>query len=472
MGGQIRNRLVATTFLVVAGTIVPGIAQDVGERAVDGAQREGRWATLGFESGLEVDDNLDLNVNSPGVSTTFTNQFALEFGKSTQVDRLVFGLTGDLRYEAQPDEDNELLLLSPRASVIYNRFGINSSLRLSGDIRRRDLSRTEEFGADIDGDGIDDVFDLLTGSGFLIASNLGFRYVHGLNAPIRLAFSANVLDQSYDVDNDLLFDDSQTVDFAVEGEFRFTPVTTGLASFSLNNFTADDITDTERETTRVNVGLRHEYAGIWTFEGTVGLAEIVTSRSTARNDAVDDGSDINLLATRRLTYGSAFGELTRLLRVSGERTTLRFGGAYDLPDGSLTGSVGRTVLEGGAGEWLFGLTYLKELKDGQLSTTLNRSVRSSSDVAQTDRLVTDLSLDYLKRINTSQALRIGLDRSEVDSSVDSVVTSQFSATYSYGLTRDWDVNLGYQHRRTNISAGRTASSNSLSLTLSRDFDLF
>lgn len=485
MGGLRKSRLVATTILSAMAVILPAGAQDFGDddliNETEEERPDGRYATLTYGVGFETDDNLGLNRTSVGSTTSFSNDYELEFGFSTPASSIDFRFAGEFLSEDSPTLGDRLFLNDPTASVDYLKESARSTLALSANVDRSDLDRLQRIGVDTDGDGEDDTIEIIEGSvvgGSVTDTALRARYTFGIDTPIRYSISFSLLDRAFSSSTNTL--DGTVVDAGIDtrsynlfmsARARLSPVTFGTLSYVRSELDEQANDNAEVNTQRLTFDLEHTYANIWTFNAGVGLVDIEETSDSGLDDEDEEGIDLELRATRELSWGSAFASAEREVRVSGDRTTFLVGAEYELRDGALSATFGTTDSDFGGQSFLASLDYQKQLKTSQFVASLDRSIQATVDADQSDELITSLSLSYLYQINTAQRLFLGLSYTDISTSGLDENEAEFQARFSQQLTRDWDLNVGY--RRVETDNGFVdASSNVLFLNVTRELSLF
>lgn len=156
-------------------------------------------------------------------------------------------------------------------------------------------------------------------------------------------------------------------------------------------------------------------------------------------------------------------EGTRYALNAGLRRELPLG-AIDLTIGVARGTSGGTAVVGSA-------AISRRMPLGTLGAQLRRSYSSGSD--DTERLVTAISANWGQQLTPLAGLSLDLAYIETNDSVtdQSVTSATLGATFSYTLTPDWSLDLGYRRRFRDDDAAGTgwAASDSVFLGVGRSF---
>ena len=174
--------------------------------------------------------------------------------------------------------------------------------------------------------------------------------------------------------------------------------------------------------------------------------------------------------TRELANGTVGVLLDRFtFSINGSRTTLSFSRAMDLPSGQLSASLGATQGDVGSAEIIGSLDYTRTLARGKILARLDRSVSTSTN--GDDVLATRAELGYTMDVSPVSAIAFGVDYLAIDTTGTGEKTDRtgFRAVYTHSLTEDWGLSAGYEHLRRDSNVDGKANSNSVFLTLERDF---
>lgn len=411
--------------LSVAGAVV--LAQDGGP---------GPRLTFGLSQTIDVNDNLDLDVDSKG--NTVQSLTGLSFGLSSQtpISSLELFAGTALRFSSGPDsdEDVEFDLDGTRIGLSYDREVTSAALSVNGRYTMDQIDTTltlADFGS---GDEVPEDFSLLRGTGMRRSLSLGATLSLGLDDPIRYELSARVRALRYTDTSDPSLYNNERLRVGVAAVARLSPVLSGRLGLSYGTFSTDNPKRrNEGDDIDINLGLTRDLEN-----GSLGLSVFA--------DTFTDDSD------------NRFGfSLSRSL---------------DLPDGSLAASIGATQVDGADPELTGRVTWAKTLPNGGLNLSANQSVRNNSD--NEPQYVTGLRFGYARDLDPLSQL--GLDISYVQTEnvrapVDTTTAASISAIYSRSLTPDWALDVGYTYRQRDENDEGMARSNAVFLGLRRSWEL-
>jgi len=264
-----------------------------------------------------------------------------------------------------------------------------------------------------------------------------------------------------------------------------------------------------RQQARISAALRGGEGGPFGYGLRAAYTRVdysdVSSASLFDSDRLDLGADLRLdvAADRRVTLGARYSLYEDDDPATGRRETLGLtaGIAVDRPLGTLSLALGADVIEEGtrftvstgldralplggvtlrigatrsAGGEL-GLTgeagFARELPLGRIGARLSRSYSAGANDAET--LVTSVSADWQQELTPLAG--VTLDIAYIDSqdtrTDETLSTASLGATFSYALTPDWSLDLGYRRRFRNDEAAGTgwASSDTVYLGVGRSF---
>jgi len=449
--------------LALAGAIL--VAGGTAAGAQDAAPA-GRVLTFGISSDFRVSDNLNLDLVSPGTATVWDTRLSFGFLTETRTSRFALGLDGVVRLADVPGADTAVRLDDPGLTLGYSREAANSRLSFDAELRRTNLDFIDPLDlADID------PTDLVTDTGRREIRRATLAFETGINDPLGFLVELDHSERLYTGTTDPELFDRRTDTVEATARMRLSPVAEGRVTAALEEYRAEDAPGTERTTRSLSLGLSYQVAPDTTLDAEIGSEEIEERLAVPPGTTTDRGAFGTLALTRRLPNGTLGLTLERSFSPDGARTTLSASRALDLPAGSLAFSLGASRGERGDTEAVASLDYLQRLPDGEFTAALAREVSTDDDGE--DVLTTRAELGYSHRLTPISSVAFGLDHVETDDLGSGTVTpadrSSFTATYTHALTRDWDLSAGYEYRRRSTTGGGDAHSNTVFVTLERDF---
>ena len=157
----------------------------------------------------------------------------------------------------------------------------------------------------------------------------------------------------------------------------------------------------------------------------------------------------------------------------GWSNALRVGRSFTLPGGDrFDGDLGVSARSGGSARLVGSMRYAKALPTGRLEARFDRGVSLNANNVDVASTLVGLTLSH--EISAVSDLSVRADYSRTDGGTLGGVTNAASrqairASYSRDLTRDWSLETGYQYRHLRDGSSRSASSNSVFLTIGRTF---
>ncbi len=456
-----------------------GVGAAQGERGLGGVT-----LSFGVAERLEASDNQALRVDSDGGTGTATTD--LSFGIRSETPTDFIALDGGFKVRAiggagssgRGTSGFDTSVDEPRLAFRFAREGARSAASLtarylSADIAYLDL--TDEIGTDPIDPGFDPGGPIVVPGDADLIRGTGTRASYGFDgtldlfedAPVGLALAAgiNVLDYSDVTANDLV--NTRRSRAAATVVLRFSPVTEGRVGVRTTVYDADNAIETHRETNTLDVGVTRTISDAATLDATLGYSTVDTFTNTDPRGRTEGVTGRVGLALDR-PNGTATAEITADTTQSGTRTGFRLGRSFELPAGSIGATLGATKAEGGDPKLAGSLTYRRDLPSGGLTARLSRDVRTGND--DTDRLATAATLGLTQRINDVSALGFTLAYLHSDpGGGDTTDRTSFNATWSRDITADWSLAAGYRYRSRDEDPGGKATSNTVFLTLSRDF---
>ncbi len=456
------RKTIKIALLATAATLWPTFAspQQGGAGTSGGLQVD-----IGVKSTVRVDDNFKLKPGSPG--TTTISDTALSFGLTSQGSAYDFSLlgTGVLRFADIPGRSVSGFE-DPTLRLRFVADSLNSRLTLTGRYRNVDREFLDPFQVEQEEQQLG---TLVADGGTLKETNAGLKYELGLNAPLGFVFDLSHADRDYsNVTSTQLFD-NRTDKGKATVLMRISPVTTLNASTALTNYSADDLRQTDRTTTDYSLGLTQEVNPVLTLDASLGHTQVETD--TLLGTTTTSGLVGSLSLTKTLDNGTLFGTLGSSRNQNGERITLSFGRDLQLPTGNLRAVIGYTSADTGGSAVIGSVAYAKQLPDGTLSLSLNRTASTNS----LDQEVVDtrVSAGYRHDINAISRLGINFNWGETKDTgatgAQTIKTSNLTASYDRDLTSDWTMSGGVTLRHRFETGVGNARSTALFLSLGRNF---
>ena len=462
----------ASIILIGGGCGVGGfgsaIAQNVADVAVEDAATQtggtgGTLLTFGVSSKLGVSDNYNLAITSPRTSTILDTTLSFGYLSETAIDRFAFDIDGVLRASDLSGVGSDVRFDDTNAALSYSREGANSRFSATADYNRVNLDFLDPFTFANLSDAT-----LVNSTGRLADLNAGLRFETGLNDPLGFGIELGHQETAYSDTIDPGLFDTRTDTAALTSRLRLSPVAEARARLSQENYRADDLTNTDRTTRALSFGLAYALSPVTTLDASVGTQTIETVGA-----GKTQGTFGTVILTRALTNGSAGLILDRSFGIEGGRTTLSANRSMDLPSGTLAYSLGVTQGELGGTEIIGAIAYSQTLPRGGLTASLDRSVESST--SGNDILTTNAALGYTLALTPASGLSLDFDYAQVENvgsgTTSNTNRSSLRAEYTRELTPNWDLSAGYEYQRRVTEGAGTANSNTLFMTLGREFSI-
>ena len=458
IGGAVKRQRISqsvalASMLSVVGGFGPAGAQD--------AETGGTILTFGFETELSISDNYNLELVAPGTSTVLDTTLSFGYLSETATDRFAFDSNGVLRGSDLPGTGGDVRFDDLGVAVSYDREGANSRLSVSADYTKADLDFIDPF--EFIEDGV-----LVNGSGQREIRSARLNFDTGINDPLGFGIELSHRDLDYSNTTDPNLFDTRRDSVALTARLRLSPVLNGRVRVSQEDFSADDLVLTDRRTRALSFGATYEISPVTTLDVDLGTENIADS--VAGSSRGSFGS-VNL--NRALANGSAGLVLDRSFGTEGGRTTVSVNRSMDLPSGTLAFSLGVTKGELGGTGIIGNIDYGQTLPRGELTASLGRRVTSGSD--GNDVLTTNAAIGYTMPATAVSNLSFDFGYVQVeDVGTGGTLTTDrttLRAAYTRELTADWNLSAGYEHQRRFTEGSGTAQSNTVFMTLGREFSI-
>lgn len=453
--------------------VSPGLPSAFGPRSggpvAAGPTEGGLRVRLRLEQRFGTGQNLGLEIPEEGRTSLATTAFDLGVESENEVQKLSFVVGGSLRFGDIAEGNNTSTgLTDPRVGLRYVREGANAQFNLDGFYRESDIALTGPVWSFLDAEG-----DIILPRDYSFLQGSGQRQAYGFNAvldlgrdtPLGVLLTAGANGVNYQNSTAGLSDYDQT-DLGITPRFRFNSVTTGVIDLGLTNYKSGTL---ERETTTYEVGFDRELDSVSTFGLRLGTTDVKTTEFGIDTTVSGPSGSINY--NRTLSNGQFSASYQQTQNQDGNLATLSVFRSLDLPNGSLSGSIGVAKQESADPQPIGSLTWRQQGATGSFDLSFNRYVGLSSDDEYT--LTNVFAAGYTYEINAISSLRIdvGSTLSDATAVSNKIRRANAALVYSRELTDDWQMNAGLTYSlRDETTVGR-ADSNGVFFTIGRNFDL-
>jgi hypothetical protein len=461
-----RSILRAASAAAAAGTLSLSISPAT-------AQEGGLQLDFGIEHRLESTDNLALDV--PGEGRTTRASTALSFALESATRTQQFSLSGSaaLWLSEEPGSGSDARIARPALRLTYGRQSANAALSFDARYREEQVEFLTPFdaddeGADGEGDGSGDAdpgaSTDITGTGQRINYGAKARLKLGTAAPLGLMLDAGLREVEYSGTTDPDLVDSSRRNLAATTRLRISPVTEG--SVALSYATYEDSDDTERDTSAVNFGVKHELSPATRFEAALGYAVVDTDE--AGTASREEGSTARFGIEYDMPDGSIVADFASTIDQNGAQRTLSFGRDLERRSSKISARLGLSDTSDRGTDLIGALSWQQALPTGAIEARLARRVQSVGDDGY--QLRTLVSLGYARDINPVSVIGFDLDYAWFDEiGANSVTQGTVTATYSRAVNADWNMNFGAKYRLRDEDTVGEATSTGVFISLSRDF---
>ncbi|WP_050929930.1 hypothetical protein [Aestuariivita boseongensis] len=437
------------------------------------SEAQGSVLEFGISSTLSATDNYRLLLNGDDSAEFFDTRLTLGYINRRDSDVFRFNLGGVVRAIEAPG-NGARTLDDITAGIGYDREGANSRFTFGVDYRLVSVNFLNPFDLDFGddplepGDFIDDVGD---------REQFGarFSFETGVNDPIGFIFDGRYrkIDYTDTTDPDLY--NTEVISLGGTTRFTLSPVTEGRIALRLSDYKAEDSFDTDRQTTSVGLGLRHELSSTDTLDISIGRRRIETEETIlgVRQLDTERGLIGSIDLTRELALGTIGTSFDVSQSVNGQTETWLVSRAMPLPRGALEISLGLANDVANRTRPVGALRFQHEMATSTLTASIERSV--STTLRSEETATTRASLGYTYEINSISVLGFSLNYVDINQAggpaINDVNRTDFRATYARDLTRDWQLLTGYEYQEREEAGVGSASSNRIFMTLERKFSI-
>lgn len=427
-----------------------------------------------FSSTLRASDNYGLDEDSPGDSYFWDNRLGFGYRTTTGVSTFTLDGGATLRFADLPDRDYDPDVDDIDLNLGYVRDGANARLTTEASYNRSEIAFFDPLSR------LDDDLDELEGED-LIQDNTGTRETWGadimletgLSDPLGFSLGYSNRTRNYIDTVDPDYYDSETNTYTAAARLILSPVATTTLTLTQEDYTNEDVEETDRTARTASLGLTYLVSPVLTFDGSLGYSEIETEENIGltdlRSTEKKDGLVGTLGLTRALPTGSIGVAFQQTVDEDGDRSTLRVTRAMELPNGSLQMSLGATKGEESDTGFVGDLAYVRDLPNGNFRATLSQDIGTDDDEAEETRTRATLGLSHDLTALSSMDLSVNYIDISSDGPEGDRSRGQFRAAYNHDLTSEWQLSGGYTYTRATEDTEDDATENAIFLTLKRSF---
>ena len=453
-----------------------GVALPAPAQQGAGPEAGGPVLTFGIRTTASATDNYNLDPDREEETALFDTRLSVGYLHTRPNDVLRLDAAGLLRADTPPGVDNSFD--NRTLSLGYDRQGADAALSFGTSYRLTSVNSRDPFDADRDPeeDPIDET-DLIRDRGDEETLDARFSLETGLTAPLGFAFTGRYRDRSFTDTTDADLFDSERLSLSATTRLTLDPVTEARLVLSLDDYSADNTPQTDRQTSRASLGLSRALSRTDTIDLSLGISRIETEETIGgvgpRRSETETGGIGSLAFNRELRRGTIGTSLTVDQSENGQTATWLVSREMPLPRGSLALSVGATRDVADEIQPAGSLRLTHEMPRSTLTAALSQDVRTSD--RSNELRTTRASLDYTHQINALSQIGLSANFAEIAQSggpaLNDTSRADLRATYSRQITRDWQLSSGYEYRIRDEDTVGTATSNRIFLTLEREFTL-
>ncbi|MEM6388218.1 MAG: hypothetical protein AAF825_00100 [Pseudomonadota bacterium] len=430
------------------------------------------WAADGFEGQLTVGQRLEYENDSGTTRTSdegMSSQTSLGLNVTTETrtQRLSFGLSGNLRAKLSgTSADDDVELLTPRATLSYAMEARGAALTLNGGYQRSDIDDSTFLSDPLDPDS-----DIVTGEGDRARLTLSTELELGRDAPFGATFSYFRGETRYSGTVDPSLVDIETDEFGLDLRFDINEQLQMTLEFDSERTDAAGPGSNDRDEDRVRLGMRYDLRPDLQVTAGLSYTEIETD-DNAGTITSTDGLGYDLGLTREVlngTYGLSFSESET---VNGKRRQFFINRDLSYARGELSLQAGLTKTDGLSTEPLISATASYEI---DAVSGLNLSLSQSSNVNDNNEesINTRLSLGYnrdLSDLSTFSADFSLVDRNAQTGAGADTTSTRINLQYNYELGDGLNLTSGYRYTKTEETGQPDEKNTVLFLGLEKTFD--
>lgn len=457
-------------FLKSVAPILAGLAMACPTYAQQAASQP-NW-DYRFRSEALFDDNIDLSENTGGDARAWINTFGIGQRAGTRVSDFTMDLSGHVRLQDIPNQEDTWRFDDPRVDLTYNREVGDDALRFSAGAREVDIAFLDALE---NAGGLNELeFDDLRGEGS--RRNLYARLSGVINedAPFSFAYRLGAAQRRYyDLVDQNDLNDRDEFNAAASMLFDVTRTMRAALELGYDYRDTDDAPQTLRRRSTVATGLNIAIDEVTALNLRIGYSHVDTERQALDRTDTEEGVVGSIGLARELPNGAVSLNYSSNIDENGQRDRLRIGRTYERGTTSYGGTLGVTASEFTNDVRPIGSLFINhEMPRSLIAASLSQD--ASTDDQGFDSIFTRLSLTYeqdlLSDLSFVLNLQAGRRFREISENRE---TRRLNVTASMrkALTDEWDFDIGYRHRYREANNGDEANSNAIFASIVRDLQI-
>lgn len=455
---QVRQHRLALAAMLLGSTAA------VAALSVNAQESARTVSTVTIASNVELNDNYDLRSDSLGDAVIWSTRIGAGLRSRTPVDVFSFDVSGVARVADLPVKGTDTTFDNPTVVLSYGRVVDDSSINVFARGERADVEFFDPL-SDIDDDGN---FDDTTGSGTRNSLRTGVEFELNGDGPISLTGFGRLDDISFEDTTDPDLNDRRNARIGAELGFRLSPILSLTTGGSFGREDIDDSDQTDRTTSRADIGLVGRINQRATIRARIGYSQVDTDRISGNE--TDEGIVGDLSVQFAEQRGATRLAFTSAIDENGERYSVSYGKSVAWDNAELDATVGLSTNDDTDVRAIGNISYQLTGRDTQLTLGLQQVATTDDEGRNVLNTAGSVTLERVltRTASINLSLAGGLTRVEDRNDSDSERVTA-SAQYDRALTEDWSANLGYRYRYRKSDNESSADSNAVFFGVSRQF---
>ncbi|RWR08141.1 hypothetical protein [Paenirhodobacter populi] len=435
-------------------------------------------------AGLPVQAQQQNQVPAGGVLSTFSTQIGVEAGRNLDLDpgskdkiARLYGLLGYsyrmttrqtmLSFSAQirPETDDNDQGLFPQGALQWTHEGART--RFSFGANYAEARITDQSIAFDDETGQILNYDI---SGTRAQTRLNASVEGGIDMPLGYTLQVDRSEITYSDTpaGSTGYSDSTTTGAAAKLRADISAMTQLSLDLSHRLYEVEGGASLRQRTTdQASLGVQQRIDALWSVSASVGRSWIDTERIDRPDESIA-GMTYVLGAKRADALGAYSFDFAQSQTESGSRRTVSLGRERETDLGRISGAIGISRGESGGSDMIGQLAFSTELPRDTLRANVARSVQTDDD--GDDVVVTRISANVGHKLSEVNGLNFGLTASATEYPTYDKNRLDATVSYEHLLSRDVNLEAGVKMSLSQSGVQEDANSQSLFLTLSRNFN--
>ena len=425
-----------------------------------------------FRSEGWIDDKVGQTDRPSDAGYMWINTLGLANRVKTRVDEFALDISGHVRIQDIPTQNDTVRFDAPRLDLEYAREVGDAALAFTLSANKVDLAFVAALS---EGGNLTELdFDDARGEGSREFYGATFEGVINADAPLTFEYALAATERRY-VDEGVEEDLNDLTRYLADASvlFDITRTMRGVVDVGYDYRDEDDTQQTMRRRARIGTGVNMALDSRTSLNLRIGYSEVRTERQALGTEETETGAIGSIALFRDLRDGEANLVYSVDLDENGQRDRLLVGRTFERGDTEFGGDIGVAARDFGEEVRPIGSLFIaQELPRARLAAALEQNVDVAEDSEAT--VFTRLNLTYEQDFTSDTSFIVNLAAGRRFAEEDDNRERRrlnVTASVRNSLTRNWDLDVGYRYRYREGSDSSVGTSNAVFAALVRNLQI-